>query len=164
MNQNILEIGLIVIKLITMKKITANTLLKQGEKTYKSIKGFTSLTNIVWYDDSGNIIAQSEPKLDGVPVVNLDMYARKLAKEYQDNNKDFDFMFVSFLAGYNSNPNQYSLADIDKACKLAMEKCVLYKDNFIPTLTKDSFKEIENEINAIQLITVDEQFNILSYE
>ena len=190
------------------KNITANTLLKQGEKTYKPVEVNSIIywlggeaktdepafdtqekstkwspvlkmlgnTNIVTESFGTNrfikIIAQSEPKLDGVPVVSLDRYIEKFAeKEYREHpsncksNPSFHFnrdvncfrKRKAFIKGYTSNPNKYNLADIERAIKLTREA-------FLLTGNLQYNSKILKQINQIQQITVDEQFNILSYE
>jgi hypothetical protein len=51
-----------------MKQITNKTILKQGDKTYQPIE-FGGM--ITWCDEHDGILAQSEPKLDGVPVIEI---------------------------------------------------------------------------------------------
>lgn len=183
-----------------MKKITSNTLLKQGGKTYKPVEmtngniywitseipkigqlGYSNVSkSIVRFTDPRffsdgtifSIIVQSEPKLDGVPVISLDSYVERLA--YKISRQEVPILSNGTLCNarcnlqegilqgvklsYQSNPNQYTLADIEKVYELSREN-KNYSSVFF-TFTK---KEIIDQINQIQSITVDEQFNILSY-
>jgi hypothetical protein len=66
--------------------------------------------------------------------------------------------YREFVSGYDSNPNQYTQADIEKAYQMGHEdkgKGFGNKSNFLNRL---------EQINSIEVIEVDVQFNILSYE
>jgi hypothetical protein len=165
-----------------MKQITNKTALKQGDKTYQPIevdgviywvdkeakiekgKFFITKENIVHNNTGWNygdvvIVAQSQHKLDGIPVVSLDSYAD--SKYYQlhwwKKNLDFKETEVdtlekkSFGKGFKSNPNQYTQADIDKAMSWARDRI-------------ESNEEILEKINSISVIEVDENFNVIGYD
>ena len=144
-----------------MKQITNKTILKQGDKTYQPIE-FGGM--ITWCDEHEGTLAQSEPKLDGVPVVSLDSYSD--SKYYQLHwwRKNLDFKETeadalekkAFGKGFKANPNQYTQTDIEKSLSLAF---LASQDGYDITT-----KEILEQINSISVIEVDEQFNVISYE
>ena len=107
------------------------------------------------------IVAQSSPKLEGIPVISLDSYVEKQIKDWYNVSK-LNSSFIadpnSYKQGYKSNPNKYTQADIDKAYQMGHEdkgKGFGNKSNFLNRL---------EQINSIEVIEVDVQFNILSYE
>jgi hypothetical protein len=100
------------------------------------------------------IVAQSQPKLEEIPVVSLDKSIDDFIYEYQQEGMLPSMAKRRILT--LSNPNQYTQKDIDKAIELAREE-----DGFEFTLTKE---KILQQINSISVIEVDEQFNIISYE
>jgi hypothetical protein len=116
------------------------------------------------------IIAQSQPKLKGIPVISLDKYVERLAKETRDSiNKvayccsgetEEDIFDSGFIISHKTNPNQYTQKDIDKAIKLARRD---FDENHFTVDVMHS-SEIIEQINSISIIEVDEQFNIISYE
>ena len=71
--------------------------------------------------------------------------------------------FDGFIECYKSNPNQFTLKDIEKAVELARVKD---PHNVVDgeKLFEYSIKDIHDRINSISVIEVDEQFNIISYE
>jgi hypothetical protein len=140
----------------TMKQITKNTILKQGDKTYQPVEVdgiiywvdeyvvcrtgelyLTSIQRRIIPKSEGviqagdKIIAQSQPKLEGIPVIDL-----KTNLNYY-------------------NINQYTQKDIEKAFECGR--------NFQLT-GEGSLKETFEYINSISIIEVDSQFQILSYE
>ena len=147
-----------------MKQITNKTILKQGDKTYQPIEvdgviywidpeargmmgwnynlGLKRLDNLpqhypvctTEWNCCKKIVAQSQPKLDGIPVVNL-------RKHIGD-----DF---------------YTQADIEKAIWLAKEQSGWSWNTMEDSYTME---EILEQINSISVIEVDEQFNVISYE
>jgi len=162
----------------TMKQITKNTILKQGDKTYQPVEVdgiiywvdeyvvcrtgelyLTSIQRRIIPKSEGviqagdKIIAQSQPKLEGIPVISLDSYVEKLAdlKGFYDSTEDNkgNYTTKAFIEGYKSNPNQYTQKDIEK---------------FYKHVKTHTFAEAMEQINSISLIEVDEQFNIISYE
>jgi hypothetical protein len=142
-----------------MKQITNKTILKQGDKTYQPIEHDG---NIHWVDSSilvgmeGDwVVAQSQPKLDGIPVVSLDSYVDRIAKEILPDDSNWQRRF-DIVKGFKSNSNHYTQADIDKAIKLARPS--YKKNNFV--FSKEEIREL---INSISVIEVDEHFNILGY-
>jgi len=170
------------------KKITKNTLLKQGENTYQPVEGdgviywineyevaktgelyLTSIKRRIIPKSEGviqagdKIIAQSEPKIDGVPVVSMGRYVERLAMNYISKkgvSKGLEQrMLDAYIKCYTLNSNQYTLADIEKAYDLGKASIIYDKIHGFNS------KELDyDQINSINLITVDEQFNILSYE
>jgi hypothetical protein len=146
-----------------MKQITKNTILQQGDKTYQPVE----VDGIIcWIDKStlaDEIIAQSQSKLEGIPVISLDRYVDEAFLEKHglvsmSKTTKGSIGYREFVSGYNSNPNQYNLKDIEKAIDLAR---LQGEESF---LCKYSDKEILEQINQISVIEVDEQFNIVSYE
>jgi hypothetical protein len=131
------------------------------------IEKLTTGEHMLWQIDNINdidrscqyhIIAQSSLKVEGIPIISLDSYVERLAYSFTDEERKkepdgikLSFAFAGFICGYNSNPNQYTLKDIEKAIDVAR----LYE------FTK---REILEQINSISIINVDEQFNIISYE
>jgi len=153
-----------------MKKITNKTILKQRDKKYQpvevdgvdycideNVREFEydwvlykdlHISKLIWKSDKapfiGRIIAQSQPKLDGIPVISLDSYIEKLCPCI-----GLDFR-VEWINGYNSNLNQYTQKDIEKVIELARYS----------NMSEDKTLE---QINSISVIEVDEHFNILNY-
>lgn len=131
-----------------MKKITENTILKQGEKEFSAVQ---FADNICWYSaDQATPIAQSEPILEEVAVVRLK-----------------DSTTQSIMEGeIPFNLSVYTQSDIARAIVLARKGIIGRSDETfygsIDNLLDVSY--ILNQINQIQSITVDENFNILSYE
>jgi len=148
-----------------MKQITNKTKLIQGDKTYSAVevdgviywfrqiketdKGYfydIMMKSIVTHNNvySDYIIAQSEPKLEGIPVISLDGYFVKLEEIGQRIIDIFRLM--------------YTQKDIEKAIELA--QMVKAYGDYKP-FTKDYILE---QINSISVIEVDEQMQILNYE
>jgi hypothetical protein len=122
------------------------------------------------------VVAQSQPNLSDIPVVNLDSYVQRLANKYSEfeiNSKWGEIVRNSVKHGFKSNPNQYTQADIEKAIELAREAdsidgtvdldVVLCFGSNNDLRTKWTKEEILEQINSISVIEVDEQFNILGY-
>lgn len=119
------------------------------------------------------IVAQSEPKLEGVPVISLDSYVERLKKGISEFSKLATDTQEQFWTGkaagfgealqvYNkSNPNQYTQKDIEKAMNAARNIEVNIDRTLKYTFSNETILEA---INSISVIEVDEQFNILSYE
>lgn len=152
-----------------MKQIANKTILKQGDKTYYGVE---TKDCILWYGKEQVLpVAQSRPKLKGIPVISLNSYVNQLGKKHLDknhNNEDIAHPemydgYNSFIEGYKSNHNQFTLKDIEKAVELARVKD---PHNVVDgeKLFEYSIKDIHDRINSISVIEVDEQFNILSYE
>jgi len=159
-----------------IKKITKKTILKQivnGEEiTFKSFEKegvfYWTKKNIYPGDIVvPDIIAQSEPKIDGVPVVSLDSYYPKFVNIITDmkaelnNTIDLNAYSIGAIESFRCNPNKYTLADIEKAMDLARVNNVM-NNNDVYFQYKDT--EIIDKINSIQSITVDSDFNIVKYE
>lgn len=172
-----------------MKKITNKTLLKCEDKTYQPIEidgviywetgepptfddvhnskpcYYIFERNIIKREyshhvESSTIIAQSQPKLEGIPVINLDDYVERLAIENYPfavggiGNSENDKK-NHFIIGYKSNPNQYTQNDIEKA----IEKCIDIQTNG----HQIRLNTILKEINSISVIEVDAFFCIKNY-
>ena len=115
-----------------MKQITEQTILKQGNKTFQSIE---SEGVIYWRDEYLNVIAQSQDKLEEIPVINLGSCFENPIKKfmYFAANNGNDALGAICNEAWNiltdlkmkSNPNQYTLKDIEKAFVAAW--CLLSK-------------------------------------
>jgi hypothetical protein len=93
------------------------------------------------------IVAQSQSKLEEVPVISLDSYVEKLMKKWVMNPKMYNFVVQMF----KEYENQYTQKDIEEAIRMGRDR--IYDST-----------EILEQINQISVIEVDEQFNIVSYE
>jgi hypothetical protein len=144
-----------------MKKITENTILKQGEKEFKAVQ---FADNICWYSsDQIKPIAQSELALEGVSTINLEeIWAKHWEKTNFELQSSGGVNPHAYRLGFLGNPNQYTQADIEKAMDL-MYRARGEENSRINNYLK-SWEETFDEINQIQSITVDQDFNILSYE
>jgi hypothetical protein len=118
----------------------------------------------------GFVVAQSQPKIKEIPVINLDSYVetlaqKEVAKRNMDEN-DIPFAECWYEIGYKSNPNQYTKEDIKKTIELVKKTTFIDadEDDNRHFLIEALDEEILEQINSISLIEVDEQFNILSYE
>lgn len=183
-----------------MKQITNKTVLKQGDKLFQPVE----VENVIyWVDEEvvcktgelylssllrriisksrgviqagDKIVAQSQPKLEGIPVISLDCNIQKLIKKFKYFaantaneqlgalcNKAWNILTDFVL----SNSNQYTQKDIEKAIELAIEShvCAYIDEDKQPRISydlEDTTKEILEQINAITEIEVDEQFNII---
>jgi hypothetical protein len=144
-----------------MKTINKNTLLRCGDKIFKTIE----VDEVIYWENShvkeGNfvynhktkkleqankdtykwfnnfIIAQSKPKLQNVPVINLEPTG-----------------FDEF---------EYTQKDIDKVIELTIKKCNQLQKETYGDL-EVNVDEISEQINSISVIEVDKDFNIISYE
>jgi hypothetical protein len=129
-------------------------------------------SNPIVTDFNRSIVAQSEPRLDNIPVVSLDNYVKELAKGKWGNVHRTGVL--GFIEGFKSNPNQYTQADIERAIQLAREAdsvdgvvdldVVLSYGNNNDLRTRLTRGEILEEINSISVIEVDERFNVISYD
>lgn len=117
------------------------------------------------------IVAQSQPKLEGIPVISLENYTEDLTKT------DLMYLIEVVQLSYNyktvmgvrlesklrrlfeSNTNQYTQKDIEKVIELSRKDD---PNNFGALLYYE--EEILEQINSISLIEVDNQFNIIKYE
>jgi hypothetical protein len=88
-----------------------------------------------YLDECFEIVAQSEPILEGIPVIVLD----------------------------SSSPNQYTKEDIIKAYKLSRKSLVGMSNGTVSCNIDDllSLEEIFEKLNLISVIEVDKQFNII---
>jgi hypothetical protein len=186
-----------------MKKVTNKTILKQSENTYQPIeidgliywvddkpKGFSNgewmynepnnNTLIYQFDydvypyETGNkLIAQSRPKLEAVPVIDLDSYIFNfLDKACSDwYRQEYGVMAnvpirKAFIEGFNLDQRKWTDAEILKAIELANEQpyfdkngnLLLGEGHYLST------EEILEQISQIEVIHIDSHFNILSYE
>jgi len=114
------------------------------------------------------IVAQSQPKLNGIPVVSLDSYLDLRFKNetttwsWGESGSRIPEEF--YKKGFKSNPNHYTQADIEKAIELARKHDVdLHNGRGCTLIPQISRNEILQQINSISVIEVDEQFNILGY-
>ncbi len=182
-----------------MKKITNKTILKQGDKTFQpvevdgvvywhnsihSVMGYTYfLDGTIGYISSSDrifdygyeIVAQSQPKLERVPIISLDSYVERLKKGIYESSKlatvTQEQFWIGKAAGFgealqiynksNQNQYQYTQQDIEKAMNAARN---IEVDIFRTLKYTFSNEAILEAINSISVIEVDEQFNILSYE
>ena len=112
-------------------------------------------------DEYWFLVAQSQPKLEGIPVISLDSYVERLGQKYGKSRVEVSTAWGSFVDGYKSNPNQYNQKDIEKAIELARETI---SSNEAGICDKYTELGILQQINSISVIEVDEQFNIISYE
>lgn len=170
-----------------MKQITKNTTLKKGDKTFQPVevdgviywinpkklvvgeeyndivynKGFVFKTNRL-FENFKEVVAQSQPKLEGIPIISLDDYVKPWYKKANElyptgrleRNHTEQEAFREGVKWKELNPNQYTQQDIEKVIELSgLSGGYPY-----------SKKEIFQKINSISLIEVDKQFNILSYE
>jgi hypothetical protein len=185
-----------------MKTITNKTILKQGDKEYqpmkvdgviywvdKNPKGFSKgewmynepnndtliyqfSYDIHPYEIGNKIVAQSQLKLEGIPVISLDSYVEKLAwvsteKIFPEINDEdstqveidkWNAKWEGFIDGYKSNPNQYTKADIEKALFL---KAGFDNKGYTKYMTNE---EIFEQINSISVIEVNDNWEVISYE
>lgn len=140
-----------------MKQITNKTILKQGNKTFQVVE---SDGVIYWRDELLNFVAQSQPKLEGIPVISLDSYVEKLAYKYYNSNEHYKVAdSFHYINGYKANPNSSTQKDIKKAIELARIEIRNGINSY--ELTNE---QILQKINEISIIEIDEQFNIISYE
>jgi hypothetical protein len=171
-----------------MKTITKNTLLKQGDKVYQPVEVDGVIywiedvayfdTSIGWYfriipkhkpQDGRNfytrysgdlrIVAQSQPELDGIPIVNLQLNNLSLIAEVGD---PIDL-------------NVYTQKDIEKAIEFILKNYTINSfGNFPAGVSTDSLnysettsqvtEKVFGQINSISVIEVDYEFNIINYE
>jgi hypothetical protein len=103
------------------------------------------------------IIAQSQPRIEGIPVVSLDSYVNELTKldlihliKIVQKSEDYKSVMginlentlKRLLSNYKSNPNQYTQKDIEKAIELA-QMTKAYGD--YKPLTKEVAAEFKQE-------------------
>ena len=175
-----------------MKKITKNTILKQGQKQFYAvdIEGIiywldphAKIKNEWYYLPKENkiafnddpivldgvtpkwtilIVAKGSHNLVDVPYINLDNYIDKLAKEYAD-------LYYSenkkAELGFIAGYNQNPNKWTDADMQKAIELAKKQETfNFKPLGSKYTTEEILNQIKEISIIEVDQNFNIISYE
>jgi hypothetical protein len=111
------------------------------------------------------IVAQSQPKLEGIPVVSLGGYVEKLKNGISEFTKlsrnEQDRYWTGKAAGFgealqlfksNLNPNQYTQKDIQFVINL-----VKHPLNY-------SNEQIFEQINFISVIEVNDNWEVISYE
>jgi hypothetical protein len=128
---------------------------------------------------SNRIIAQSTPKIEGIPVISLDSYVERLVQVIDHNlvtDREISIVTCGVIEGYNLNPNQYTKADIEKAIKLARnitDGKDIFSTEDISGCTevctygwknKLTDEQIFEEINSISLITVNNNWEVISHE
>jgi hypothetical protein len=142
------------------KKITNKTILKKEDKKYQPIEFGDMIT---WCDEYEGTLAQSQPKLEGIPVISLDSYVEKQIKDWYNTSK-LNSSFIadpsSYKLGYKANPNQYTKADIEKAFKLGEDS----KEDEINGDGALEISEVIEIINSISVIEVNEEWEVISYE
>jgi hypothetical protein len=161
-----------------MKKITATTRLIQGGKEYQPVEVYgviywlenrpplddefwtyignnepiEFLKNYLpktWYEKLHDInnyytaIAQSQPILEGIPVITLDSYVNC-------THCGVGITCSNCEKGIKLNPNEFTLADVEKAANLG-------RDRFYNNI------EIIEQISSIDVIEVDESFNVINF-
>jgi hypothetical protein len=170
-----------------MKQITNKTILKQGDKTYQPVEVDGVVYWIDYYTKKGDfwcididkkifkdqthfpisigqrlIIAQSQPRIEGIPVVSLDRCVQDKAYKHTEKliltSEGRTQRWWGFIVGYESNPNQYTQKDIDKAIELAQESG---EHGYGHVYNKE---QIHEQINSISILEVDSEFQILSYK
>jgi hypothetical protein len=151
-----------------MKKITINTKLKMGDKEFV---GFQSFGDIFWRDESLNIVAQSNRVVEGMPLISLDII--------NGSDKDSSWDIVSRMFpnlsrelfdriwsdGFLSNPNIFSLGDINKVIKLS--RVGFNRIGFGDDGSSDEIFDLDDiveRISNVSVINIDENFNVISYE
>jgi hypothetical protein len=176
-----------------MKTITKNTILKQGDKVYqpvevhsilcwvdKSLERNPNLTytdgEIVYKDNlilpSENfeaIVAQSSPILESIPVISLDSYVERLAKEnykkhsVKDDKLSLDEQIqrsggfiIGHIEGFKSNANKWTKGDLVKAIDLARK--------YPKDVAGFADEEILEQISSLKEIEVDENFNVINFK
>jgi hypothetical protein len=181
-----------------VKQITNKTLLKQGDKTYQPIEidgviyWVDRVRHMTEYVTNGSdifkpvemsgytmeyaqrywqkLIAQSQPKLDGIPVVSLN---ENILSDIEtitswDSFKDHPIGKAGkkIEKWFKSNPNQYTQEDIEKVIMLSRLWLANYPEGKNSEISERLLldHEILEKINSISVIEVDEQFNVISYE
>jgi hypothetical protein len=163
-----------------MKRITSNTILRQGDKEYKPVV-FDGV--ICWEDqDWGNpidmeVVAQSKHKFDGIPVVDIyeelpvymeqsevDLIQSLGHIEYSDDDATFKIPQTFTLRNGKWYMNrvfehvgEYTRDDLERAISLARE--VDREEQW-----EKEVSEIIESLNSLTAIEVDEHFNIIGYE
>jgi hypothetical protein len=168
-----------------MKKITKNTILKQGDNTYHQIE---INGGVYWYDIKEIRIDNNTIRNDiiGKLAINkrhnhigiiTDINERSVTVSGTYNPTEtgcsiFDSLMINGFSvhnlivfdeyGYESNSNKYTQKDIEKAIDLASNPQRIMINGLIREhLTKE---EILEQINSISVINVDNKFNVLNYE
>lgn len=108
-----------------MKQITNKTILKQGDKSFQPIENMDK--SIFWEDSTDQIVAQSQPHLEGVPVISLNSYTQK------DIEKAFELGYQCKVDnGYKSNGTYQE--DLNNAIKQINSISVIEVDEFFQIL------------------------------
>jgi len=142
-----------------MKKITPNTILKQG---YKTFTPENASGDVFWWDYSlfrSAIVAQSSPILQGIQVISLDSYLERLAKDangylpYARDTKGMAFN-EGFIEGYKSNPAKWTDEDMERAIEMARR--------YPKDVAGFADEEIMEQLSEISEIEVDNDFNVIT--
>jgi hypothetical protein len=153
--------------------IDTDTPLKQGQKRITYFKdSFFEVTRdqelnpiaSITLEKFPLVVAQSSPILEGVPVVGLDELIKYMALRFGyvwENTETSARRVIE-----KSFDTLYSQKDMEKAIDLANQlELVRDSSRYIigskPRLTK---QQILDQISQITTITVDNEFNIISYE
>lgn len=154
-----------------MKKITKNTILKQGDKTYQAVE----CTGIIYWVDKpldedgcivpGSIVALTKPKFTNKPIIDLDIVigtkAIQMSKKFASKKGETDYT-LGYISGHQESPNQYTEKDIERAILFGIN---LEAGNVrMDWLNYSTPAKQFTSANFIEVIEVDEQFNIISYE
>jgi len=156
-----------------MKTITKNTILKQGDNTFAAVEHDG---NILWLKNEVEyhleklnwcgkpIVAQSKAILESIPVISLDSYVERLAKQTTNkyvNEREKQTSYLEFINGFKSNPNQYNKDDLVKAIEMARKFPYIKSGEVKYEL---SAKQILEQISSISFIEVDENFNVINFK
>jgi hypothetical protein len=122
-----------------------------------------NINNKNFWNHCWKIIAQSQPKLEEIPVISFDSYVEKLFKPEPD---DYEGYKNGWINGYKSNPNNYTQKDIERAIELARQGLVGHGDLTVSCKLDDLLDNVDiiDQINQISSIEVDQEFNIISYD
>lgn len=143
-----------------MKQITKNTILRQNDKTYQPVE----VDGVIcWIDKStlaDEIVVQSQPKLEGVPVISLLDYQEVMENIIiTESLTSDDIISLRIPQLFKlTKENQYTQKDIDKAIELAQESG---EHGYGHVYNKEQILE---QINSISILEVDSEFQILSYK
>lgn len=162
-----------------MKKITNKTIIRQVDKIYQPVEidgviywttnnkeGYIGYfydrmmksihTNNNVYSDY--IVAQSQPKLEGIPVVSFDKFVISYCHGESIGGKCIYPKCKYDCSSHTETIDiSYTQQDIEKAILLGRRQ-----GSCVGTIYTN--EEILEQINSISLIEVDEQFNIINYE
>jgi hypothetical protein len=141
-----------------MKKITPNTILKQGDKVFETKKhngniyfGHTRKSDSF---EMFTVVAQTKPILQGISVISLDRSVERMAEieyPYYEGSGGVElFERSGFINGFKSNPDKWTDEDMEKAIEMGRNR--FYNNT-----------EIFEKLSEISEIEVDNDFNVLNY-